>query len=323
MGAAAAALALALSAPGAQASEPLASPDMSAAAVAQQAASTVELTNASYFIDDTGNAVVNVVDAADAAAVEAAGATPRSVRHSEAELRSIKDSFATFNGLTNTAWGLDPEANQVVVTISDAADKTGATRLEAAAKQFGDRVRIERTTGEFTAFIRGGNAITSSGTRCSAGFNVTRGGGLFVLTAGHCTEVGQEWDGLGTAVESDVPGADSALIENNSGDGPSEINNGQPITQVGSPSVGTAVTKSGSTTGITSGEITSVEQTVQFDIGVLEHMFGTTVDSAPGDSGGSGFSGSTALGTLSGGNATTTFFYPAEREFAMYGLSLP
>ena len=30
----------------------------------------------------------------------------------------------------------------------------------------------------------------------------------------------------------------------------------------------------------------------------------------------------TALGTLTGGNTTTTFFYPAAREFSMYGLSL-
>ena len=39
--------------------------------------------------------------------------------------------------------------------------------------------------------------------------------------------------------------------------------------------------------------------------------------------GGSGYNGSIALGTLTGGNSTATFFYPAQREFSDFGLTLP
>ncbi len=292
------------------------------AATAKRVSAMLGAETGGYYLDQQGHPVVNVLTDRDAATVTAAGVQARRVSHSAAELTSIKESLDSYAGITNTAWGIDPSTDSVVVRISDAADPDAAADLTEAAYQYGDAVRIEHITGTLEAFIRGGDAIRNSSVRCSDGFNVTRDGQLFVLTAGHCTNTGGPWEGLGNVVESDCPGADSGLIENNSGDGPSEINTGQPITAVGSATVGEPMEKSGSTTGYTTGQITSVDETVNFDVGVLYHMTGTTVHSDHGDSGGSGYDGSTGLGTLSGGNATTTYFYPLELEMAAYNLTL-
>ncbi len=277
-----------------------------------------------YYLDKAGHSVVNVTNTADAQTVRAAGLRSRQVTYSLAALTATKNKLDKLAGIDNTAWGIDTAANQVVVTISDTAPKAGAAKLRSAAKSYGDKVRVETTTGDLEVFVRGGDAIQNSQARCSAGFNVRQGGQLMVLTAGHCTELGGTWSPMGgTVVASDSPGADSGLITNPSGVGPSEVNTGQTISSVGNPTVGESVVKSGSTTGVTSGTISAVDQTVNFDVGVIFHLFATDVHSDHGDSGGPGYDGSAALGTLTGGNTFTTYFYPAANEFAMYGLTLP
>ncbi|MGA8113553.1 MAG: S1 family peptidase [Actinocatenispora sp.] len=276
------------------------------------------------FLDANGHAVINVTNAADAQTVHAAGLRYRTVKHSFAQLTATKESLDKLAGIADTAWGIDTRANEVVLSISSSTPKAGAAQLTAAAKKFGDQVRIRHTSTHYETFVQGGDAIQNDQGRCSDGFNVVRGGELMVLTAGHCTELGGTWSPMGgTVAESNGAPADEGLITNPSGDGPSSVNTGQTISSVGAPTVGESVTKSGSTTGVTDGTISAVDQTVNFDVGVLTHLFETDVHSDHGDSGGPGYDGSTALGTLTGGDTTTTYFYPAQIEFSDYGLSLP
>lgn len=309
----------------AQAAAPL-STKVQGAAVTQATAVSKKLGNdtGGVYLDRNGHAVVNVTNQADAQQARAAGMRVRSVKYSFAALTSTKDSLDRFAGTADTAWGIDTAHNKVVVKVSDATPKAGAAKLLAAARKLGDRVTIVHTTGHYETYVRGGDAIQNSQGRCSDGFNVVSGGQLMVLTAGHCTNLGGTWSPMGgTVVASNSPGGDEGLITNPSGNGPSQVNTGQTISNIGSPSVGEGVTKSGSTTGVTSGTISGVNMTVNFDVGVIYNLFETNVYSDHGDSGGPGYDGSTGLGTLTGGNTSTTYFYPAQIEFSDYGLSLP
>lgn len=295
-----------------------------AAFQAQQVSSRLGVDSGGFFLDKNLHPVVNVLTQSDAATVRAAGVTPRLVRYSMTSLTATKNALDQLGWIKYSSWGIDPSSDQVVVTISTATPAAGASRLLAAARRFGPQVRIEHSTDTPKEFVLGGDAINNGVVRCSVGFNVRRAGQLMVLTAGHCTNFGGTWAPMGGQVVASIsPGADEGLITNPSGNGPSRINDGTTITSVGTPFVGETLRKSGSTTGITSGHITGVELTVNFDVGVIRHMFATTVHAEPGDSGGSGYNGSIALGTLTGGNSTTTFFYPAQREFSDFGLTLP
>ena len=275
---------------------------------------------------DNGKAIVNVTDADSAQKVEAAGLTAKQVKHSFATLTSAKNTLDTVRNVPQTTWGIDTSTNQVVVTIYSSASPDSADRVAKAAQQLGDQARIEYKTGKLELYIADGDAIQNSQGRCSLGFNVTRGGEPFLLTAGHCTNLGGTWSGGdvsgATVVESDCPGADSGLLTRPNGTGPGEVNTGQAITSAGTPTVGEAIEKQGSTTGGGSGEVTSVDQSVNFDVGVLNHEFGTTAHTDHGDSGGPAYDGSVGLGTLSGGDTVTSYFYPLELELSDYGLTL-
>lgn len=279
-----------------------------------------------YYLDSTGRGVVAVLDSAAASKVRASGLAAKQVKYTYSTLQSTKNALDQVRGVPQTSWGVDPSTNKVVVKILSAATPAVAKKVADAAATFGDKVRIVRQQGRNELYIRGGDAIQNSQGRCSLGFNVTRGGQPYMLTAGHCTNLGGTWAGGdvsgGQVVESDCPGADSGLITRPNGTGPGQVNDGTAITSAANPAVGQNMKKSGSTTGITSGNITSVDESVNFDVGVLNHMTGATLHSDHGDSGGTGYSGSAGQGTLSGGDTVTTYFYPLNRELADYGLQL-
>ncbi|GAA1957835.1 S1 family peptidase [Amycolatopsis minnesotensis] len=278
------------------------------------------------FYLDQGKAVVTVLDDAAAQTVDAAGLTAKKVAHSFAALTAAKDSLDQVHDVPQTAWGIDTRANQVVVTIYSAATPATAQKVTAAANRLGDRARIEHETGKLELHISDGDAIRNSSGRCSLGFNVKKGSTPYLLTAGHCTNLGGTWSGGDVTgariVESDCPGADSGLLTRPNGTGPGKINTGQVITRAGTPTVGERIQKQGSTTGGGGGTVKSVDQSVNFDVGVLNHEFGTSAHTDHGDSGGPAYDGSTGLGTLSGGNSTTSYFYPLTRELSAYGLTL-
>jgi streptogrisin D len=242
----------------------------------------------------------------------------------------------------NTAYGLDSETGQLVLTLSDAAPEAGLARLRDVADRFDGFVRVERTTKPLVeqdivlpplrpqdgpAEILGGDSINNGKIVCSAGFNTVRDGQNYLLTAGHCTAGMPDWQGIGPSVVSAFPTTDYGVIRDDSAYAPGGIDlydgTMQPITDVGTATVGEAVCASGQTTKVTCGHVTAVDQTVNYGDGNVVHgLIKTDVHTDSGDSGGPLYTGSTGLGTVSGGDGKTDFFMPLAAELAGYKLQL-
>jgi hypothetical protein len=186
--------------------------------------------------------------------------------------------------------------------------------------------------------MRGGDAIYAGDSRCSLGFNVHRGSTYYFLTAGHCGNIGSAWYGgslgntrIGTRSGSSFPGNDYAIIRYVSGiTHPGTINlysGSQDIRRAANAVAGQSVRRSGSTTGVHGGRVTATNQTVNYAEGTVRGLIRTTVCAEPGDSGGSLYAGSTALGLTSGGSGDcllggTTFFQPVTEALSHYGVSV-
>ncbi|GDY29687.1 S1 family peptidase [Gandjariella thermophila] len=299
-----------------------------AAARAAEVAGQLGAGAAGSFLDaGTGAPVVNVLDSTSAERARAAGVTAKLVRYGMDQLQATKRAFDAMAGVPNTAWGIDPSTDQVVLTVSDAAPADGATRLLAAAARFGDQVRVRHTSRPITRQVLDGDEITTGAIICSAGFNVNRNGQNYIITAGHCTQGLPDWQGIGPSVDSSFPSTDYGLIRNDSSDAPGAVDlydgTSQPITSAGSASVGEQVCKSGRTTGLTCGTVQALDQTVDYGNGdVVYGLIQTDVHSDHGDSGGALFDGGTALGTVSGGDSQTDYFQPVTAALSAYGVNL-
>lgn len=187
--------------------------------------------------------------------------------------------------------------------------------------------------------IDGGDAIyAEGGGRCSLGFNVSIGSESHFLTAGRCGNIASTWypdsgqsNVLGSTVGSSFPGNDYTIIRHTgSASTPSSVNlyNGssQSITSAGDGYVGESVQRSRSTTGVHGGQVTAQRD------GELRRRqrFRFAPDHSlpePGDSGGSLFDGSTAVGLTSGGNGTcssggTTYFQPVTEALDAFGATI-
>ncbi|GHF15375.1 S1 family peptidase [Streptomyces fumanus] len=288
-----------------------------------------------YYDAEARNLVVNVLDDDAARTVEEAGARARVVAHSLADLgdaRAVLKRDATVPG---TSWVTDPIAGKVVVTADRTVSGAERAALAKVVGGLGDRAELRRTEGKYEPFLAGGDAITGNGGRCSLGFNVTRGGAPYFLTAGHCTESASTWsDSSGTVVgrtaASSFPGDDYGLVEYTADVAhPSEVDlydgTAQPITGAAEATVGLAVTRSGSTTQVHSGTVTGLDATVNYGNGdVVDGLIRTDVCAEPGDSGGPLFSGSSAIGLTSGGSGDCvsggeTFFQPVTEALAATG----
>ncbi|RZQ64193.1 S1 family peptidase [Amycolatopsis suaedae] len=278
--------------------------------------------HAGGFLDAKGLPVVNVLDAAGAAQAQAAGATAKVVKHSLAQLDAARAVLEPL-GVAHTTIGTDEKTNQIVVTVSDAA--TGADALVAKAASLGDAVRVERTTGQMSKAIYNGEAITGGGTRCSAGFNVTRGGQLHILDAGHCTRAVSQWN-VGPSVGASFPTNDYGLIRNTTGSGPGAVTlwNGstQRISSAADARVGQQICKSGSTTRLTCGVVEATNVTVRYQEGPVYQTVQTSASVNPGDSGGCLFSGSVGLGITSGMGGGNSYFQPVVEAMNAYGAQL-
>ena len=301
---------------------------------------------ASRFDAKSGKLVVDVSDASRVAEVKAAGALARVVENSAAELSADKtalDRGSASMPASVTGWHVDEAANAVVVSVygNDASAASWAKRL-------GADVRIQHVAERPQAFwnLIGGQAIrTSSGSRCSLGFNARNSSGArFVITAGHCTNLGGTWSGsggtIGTVAGSSFPTNDYGIIRVSSSSAVStplvdRYNAGSDVTVAGSQAVGTggAVCRSGSTTGWHCGSVSSTNATVCYSQGCVYQTIRTNVCAEPGDSGGSLVSspGSgtrvQAQGMTSGGSGNcssggTTYYQKVTEALSVYGLSL-
>lgn len=291
-----------------------------------------------YYDAKAKSLVVNVLDGAAAKTVEAAGAKARLVENSLAELRSARGVLKDDATIPGTSWVTDPTANKVVVTADRTVSDAEWAKLTKVVEGLGATAELQRTKGEFKPLIAGGDAITGGGGRCSLGFNVVKGGEPYFLTAGHCTESISTWSDssgtrIGTNETSSFPGDDYGLVKYTADvDHPSEVNlyNGsaQTITGAAEATVGMQVTRSGSTTQVHSGTVTGLDATVNYGNGdIVNGLIQTDVCAEPGDSGGSLFSGSSAIGLTSGGSGDCasggeTFFQPVTEALSATGTQI-
>ncbi len=291
-----------------------------------------------YYDAKTKALVVNVLDEAAARTVEAAGAKARVVEHSLAQLKSARTTLKGDATIPGTSWVTDPTTNKVVVTADRTVSKAEWAKLSKVVDGLGSVAEVQRTKGEFKPFIAGGDAINGSGGRCSLGFNVVKGGQPFFLTAGHCTDAISTWTDssgkqLGTNETSSFPDNDYGLVKYTADVAhPSEVNlyNGstQKITGAAAATVGQQVTRSGSTTQVHSGKVTGLDATVNYGNGdIVNGLIQTDVCAEPGDSGGSLFSGSNAIGLTSGGSGDCTsggetFFQPVTEALSATGTQI-
>ncbi|CCH31521.1 S1 family peptidase [Actinosynnema sp. NPDC047251] len=277
------------------------------------------------YLDANGKPVVNVLDAATAEQVRASGAEAKLVRHSSQALASAQSTLESVPAVTHTSVGLDPKTNQVVLSVSSAAKGGDLAALLRTARQLGDRVRVERVTGEMTLAILNGEAITGGGTRCSVGFNTNKGGQNYIVDAGHCTRAVSQWN-VGPSQGASFPTNDYGLIRNTTGSAPGAVSlyNGssQKISSHAPATVGQRIQKSGSTTRLTSGSVQRLNVTVNYSEGAVRELIQTNALANPGDSGGCLFAGSVGLGITSGKGSGTSYYQPVAEALTAYGVTL-
>ncbi|MFD9303580.1 S1 family peptidase [Streptomyces sp. NPDC060048] len=238
--------------------------------------------------------------------------------------------------VAGTAWHTDPATGTLVVTADSTVSASDIARIRREAGADAAALRIERTPGKLTKLLSGGDAIYASSWRCSLGFNVRSGSTYYILTAGHCTDgAGTWWSNsshttvIGSTVGSSFPTNDYGLIKyaSNSPVPPGTVGS-QDITSAVNATVGLAVKRRGSTTGIHSGSVTGLNATVNYGGGdIVYGMIRTNVCAEPGDSGGPLYSGTRAVGLTSGGSGNcssggTTFFQPVVEALNAYGVSV-
>jgi streptogrisin D len=326
--------------PAGSAVPPTPDPEAGAVKVARSLAGTLGDRSAGAYIDRaTSKLVVTVTDAGAAQTVRAAGATPRTVERGDADLKKVMAALKRDATVPGTAWAVDPATNQVVLSMDESVTGSRLSQVREAVAKQGTAVRTTRVAGEFRMFTAGGEAIFTSGGRCSLGFNVTDGSSFFFLTAGHCTNIGSSWFSdsggsqlLGNTQDSSFPGDDYGIVAYSGTPADSQgtvslYGGTQDITSAGTPTVGQTVTRSGSTTQVHDGQVTALGQTVNYAEGTVSGLIQTTVCAEPGDSGGSLFAGSTALGLTSGGSGNcssggVTFFQPVTEALSAYGVEV-
>ncbi|GGX56828.1 S1 family peptidase [Streptomyces fructofermentans] len=296
---------------------------------------------AGSWIDAEGRPVVAVTDEKAAAEVRDAGAVAKVVKYTMRDLRSATESLKDAPRVAGTSWAMDYTSNQVVVRADSTVSATEWNRMAEVAKSIGATVRMERVDGTFTPRLNGADAMFAGSGRCSAGFNVTNGQADFILTAGHCGPVGTTWFSdqqgerqVGATVSGSFPGGDFSLVRYDAGTALKgadivAVGNGQGvrITGAADPAVGQRVFRSGSTTGLQSGDVTGLNATVNYPQGTVTGLIETTVCAEPGDSGGPMFADGLALGVTSGGSGDcakggTTFFQPVTRALDTLGVKL-
>jgi streptogrisin D len=294
--------------------------------------------SAGSYLDAGGRMVVTVTDQAAAESVKAAGAVPRIVARSGAQLAAATAELDRAASIPGTAWATDPMTNQVVVSYDATVTGARLAQLQAVAARLGDSVRVEANPGVLSTRIAGGQAIYAGGYRCSLGFNVHRGSTYYFLTAGHCGNIGSAWysdsartQRIGTRAGSSFPGNDYAIIQFAAGVAhPSSVytyGGSQTITRAANAVVNQSVSRSGSTTHVHTGRVTAVNATVNYQEGRVTGLIRTTVCAEGGDSGGSLYAGSTALGLTSGGSGNcsfggTTYFQPVTEPMSVYGVTI-
>jgi streptogrisin C len=295
-----------------------------------------------WFDSSAGKLVVAVTDASKVGQVSAAGAAARVVQRSAAQLDAAKstlDARGASAPASVAGWYVDLASNSVVVSVvgNDAAGLAWATAN-------GARTESVAAAPKPLWNLIGGQAIRNSQARCSIAFSARSGSTRYILTAGHCGELGGTWSGsggtIGPVARFNFPGDDFAAIQVTSTAAVQtalvdRFSAGSDVTVAGSSAaaVGSSICRSGSTTGWHCGTVQATNQTVNYGGGdIVGGLTRTSVCAEPGDSGGAYVSpnGATrvqAQGITSGGSGNcssggTTFHQPVNEALSRYGLTL-
>ncbi|WP_327359191.1 S1 family peptidase [Streptomyces sp. NBC_01304] len=250
-------------------------------------------------------------------------------------------SAAVLNAdVTGTSWYIDSDADMLVISVDSRVSESEVRTLSKVAHSHTSRVRIQRVSGKFRPLIMGGDTIHHPAGSCSLGFNVRSGEKYYLVTAGHCVHVGDPLVTssdlkIGPTVESSFPGDDYAVAEysDSSVPHPGKVNlynnSSQNIVSSGDPEIAQYVKRSGATTGLRSGQIIGLNATVNYgdEWGIVTGLIHTNICAEGGDSGGPLFSGSMALGVLSGasGDCTdggATFYQPINEALRKHSLNI-
>ncbi|MET8148070.1 S1 family peptidase [Actinoplanes sp. NPDC049668] len=285
---------------------------------------------------------IGITDAGLAGRVRAAGAVPRLVERSVAELDQAKqalDGEATRADRDLPGWYVDVAANKVVVqALPGDIDHARELAEDAGIARDAVKVVVTKRSPRTLADVIGAEPyfvnIGGGQARCSIGFAVEGG----FVTAGHCGAEGTQTTDRenldqGEVVASVFPGtADMGVVQTNAGvtlqpfvndfDG-----NALPVGGSTEAPVGAAVCRSGSTTGTFCGTILAKNQTVNYPEGAVTGLTRTDVCAEGGDSGGPWLSGDQAQGVTSGGSGDCTvggetFFQPLTEILETNNLTL-
>ncbi|WP_425576114.1 S1 family peptidase [Streptomyces axinellae] len=309
----------------------------SASKLASKLTSDIKGDAGAYYDAKAKKLVVNVTDSDAEQKVEAAGAEARIVKHTLAQLDSVKDTL-TGKSVPGTARAVDVKTNKVVITADKTVKGEKLSQLKQQVKEQGGKAELKRTNGKFTTKIAGGDAIWGDGGRCSLGFNVTVGGKPGFLTAGHCTTAISSWSDsqggqpIAESGDGKFPGNDYGIaMYTGDTDHPSEVNlydgGSQAISGAAEAEVGQKVTRSGSTTKVHDGTVKALDASVTYAEGTVDGLIQTDVCAEPGDSGGSLFAGDKALGLTSGGSGDCssggeTYFQPVPAALDALGAEI-
>ena len=293
----------------------------------------------------------------------------RSARHTFADLNSSKvqlDALVERGAKVPKgvySWYVDQKSNTVVVGIGKGGQKAAIDFVAASGANAGHvRFVVEEEQASKRANLLGGHGyLRNPGDgylyACSIGFTVTTG----YVSAGHCGDVGEtvylegaagtgpQWtlgQIIGSFNKSNFPnpgqsGGDMSYIATNGSQTLSPTvyawgGGNANVTVKGSIAggVGTAICRSGRTSGWKCGTIDQVDVSVTYGTGeTITHTNRTTACSEGGDSGGSFITGpGQAQGVLSGGsgsckgkqpnNRTRSYFQPVNPILQAYNLTL-
>lgn len=298
--------------------------------------------------DGSFRLVVAATDADAAAQARTLGAEARIVQRSLAQLDAAKSQLDRIGKQRRTdpgihVWYVDVKTNQVVIEAERKA-RDAAIDLVAISGVDASAVRFEPSKGRpMPTEIVGGNAYNG----CSIGFPVVRGTDTGFATAGHCGVAGTTATGGNGVVQgvfeaSNFPGADSAWVRiTNPGPWPlrnwvNDYAGGTvPINGNTQAPVGSAICRSGRTTGFRCGTVTADNVTVNYAAGAVFGLTSTSACVGFGDSGGAYITpAGQAQGVTSGGqffqgtndncasNPPVSFHQPIMPLLNQYGLTL-
>jgi hypothetical protein len=260
-------------------------------------------------------------------------------KHSLAELERLHEAVNNQmesldkKGVTIVSVETDVKENVVRVGVKELNKKTEALVKKAFASDAielveSDFVDPARTT--WRGYLEAGLEIRSSGGICTSNIAARSGSAYYLISAAHCGGLGTSFSQGGVNIGSVAlrnygNNADVLAIRINSAYATNYLylnsTRARTITSVQSVSgdfVGENVCKSGRTTGVTCGQITSTNFTTRFSDGAVHYrQRQATFYAQPGDSGGPVYYGNQSKGIVSAIDSQGYSYY----SHIGYGLS--